>query len=74
MDKNKRIAHLALDSHVLAVAVKGSIEDWSSYIGAVKGENHCKEYMEVAENGTKLPRQIAEFLFPDFAERFTWRS
>jgi len=58
---------------VLVVAVKGAINDWAAYIGAVQGENHQLECKEVADNGTKLPREIAEILFPEFDE-LEWRS
>ena len=69
-----KISYKALDSHVLAVAVEGGIKDWAAYIGAVKGNNFDNEFHEVAENGTKLYRKIAELLFPDFAKEFTWRD
>jgi len=63
----------ALDRKVLAVAVKGSVNDWAAYIGAVQGDNHQRECEEVARNGSKLPRKVAEILFPEFAEQFSWR-
>jgi hypothetical protein len=69
-----RIRWIALDRRVLAVAVEGEVGDWAAYIGAVKGENHELEWRKVAEEGTKLPRRVAEILFPDFAEQFRWRE
>jgi len=63
----------ALDKQVLVVAVEGGIGDWACYIGAVAGKNHEREFMEVAKHGTKLPRQIAELLFPEW-ERYRWRE
>ncbi len=68
----KRLArapeYRALDIQVLAVAIKGVIDDWSAYIGAVRGENHEEEYNEVAHNGSKLPQEVAEILFPNWKE------
>jgi len=63
----------ALAPKVLAVAVEGSIKDWSAYIGTVKGNNHDSEAEEVARHGTKIQKEIAEFLFPNFAKEFKWR-
>ena len=63
---------IALDSRVIAVAVEGGIGDWSAYIGAVEGRNHDEEWEEVARHGTKLPREVAELLFPDF-KHLVWR-
>ena len=57
---------MALDSRVIAVAVEGSIGDWTAYIGAVQGKNHNEEWEEVAQRGTKLPKEVAQLLFPDF--------
>ena len=63
---------MALDSRVIAVAVEGGIGDWAAYIGAVEGKNHNEEWEEVARRGTKLPREVAERLFPDF-KHLIWR-
>ena len=65
--------YIALDRKVLAAAVEGAINDWAAYIGAVAGNNHMHEAEEVRRNGTKLPLEIAEYLFPYFAKRFKWR-
>jgi hypothetical protein len=64
----------ALDSRVIVVAVEGGVGDWSCYVGAVAGKNHEIEFMEVAKHGSKLPRRIAELLFPEWKERFAWRE
>jgi hypothetical protein len=64
---------IALDQKVLAVAsVNLDVGDWAVYIGAVPGENHDQEWIEVWKHGTKLSRQIAEILFPEF-KQFNWR-
>jgi len=68
-----RIEWRALDTHVLAVAVEGAVSDWAAYIGAVKGRDHGKEWKKVAETGTKLPKEIAEILFPGF-KHLRWRD
>jgi len=64
----------ALDSTVLAVATKGTVGDWTAYIRGVPGMCHEKEAEEVAQYGNKLPKKIAEMLFPDLAEEYTWRE
>jgi len=71
---SKRLEYVALDMRVLAVAVEGSVGDWTAYIGAVAGKNHAEEYLEVVQNGSKLYQPIAEILFPDFAKTLVWRD
>ena len=56
----------ALDIRVIVVAVEGHVDDWAAYIGAVQGDCHAEEWQDVAQNGSKLPKAIAEILFPDF--------
>jgi len=68
-----RTKYIVLDSKVLVVAVEGSIGDWAAYIGAVPGYNFDEEWQRVAENGTKLPKSIAEILFPLFKD-LKWRE
>jgi len=43
-----------------------------AYIDAVPGENHEREWMEVMREGSKLPKEVAEMLFPDFKD-LRWR-
>ncbi|MHA1286207.1 MAG: hypothetical protein ACTSPB_02265 [Candidatus Thorarchaeota archaeon] len=62
----KRTQYKALDTHVLVVAVEGGNNDWAAYAGAVPGESHKAEWREVALHGSKLPEEIARFLFPAF--------
>jgi len=69
----RKVAWKPLDKKVIAVAVEGGIGDWSAYIGAVEGKNHEEEWEEVKRNGTKLPRQVAEVLFPEFTH-LSWRE
>ena len=66
--------YLALDSRVLCVAVKGDIEDWSAYIGPCRGQDHVEEAQEVYRRGTKIPRWMAERLFPSMAKAYSWRA
>jgi hypothetical protein len=69
----EKVEWRALDRRVLAVAVEGLANDWAAYIGAVPGRNHSREWRKVAETGTKLPRAVAEVLFPDFKD-LRWRD
>lgn len=68
----KKIRYRRLDSKVIAVAVEGSVGDWAAYIGAVPGINHDEEWITVKEDGTKLPKTVAEAMFPEF-KTLTWR-
>jgi len=72
MEKETR--YTILDNHVIAVAVEGAIKDWSAYIGAIEGIYFDHEYEQVARTGSKLRREVAEVMFPDFAKKFTWRE
>ena len=66
--------YVALSMKVLAVAkANEGVGDWAAYIDAVPGYKHSEEYIDVLENGEKLPKDIAEKLFPDYAEKFVWR-
>lgn len=58
------LACRALARRVLAVAVSGSIGDWSAYIDAVPGAKHSDEMAQVARTGVKLDRKLAELIFP----------
>ena len=73
MNNGKQIRYVALDARVLAVAVEGSVKDWSAYIGAVDGHDHDVEFHEVRDNGAKLPYEVAKVIFPDFDKVFRWR-
>jgi len=69
----RQVRWTVLDKRVIAVAMEGSIRDWAAYIGAVPGNNHNEEWLSVYENGSKLPRKVAEVLFPDF-KCLEWRE
>jgi len=63
-----RQAWKALDQRVIVVAIEGHANDWAAYIGAVAGKNHQEEWKEVLAQGSKLSRELAEFLFPEFKD------
>ena len=69
----KKMEYIALDRRVLVVAVEGEVKDWAAYICAVEGTNHDREVESVYRHGTKISREIAEFLFPEWAKKFQWR-
>ncbi len=54
----------AMASRVLAVVVKGDVDDWAAYIAAVPGKDHEQEKTYVAGSGDKLDKRIAADLFP----------
>ena len=66
--------YTVLHSRVLAVAVKGAINDWAAYIGPVSGHDHMIEAEEVYRSGTKLPYLVAKVLFPSMDRAYRWRS
>jgi len=72
--KERKVDWKPLDRRVIAVAVEGYAGDWTAYIGAVAGENHEKEWRDVAEHGSKLRKEVAEAIFPHFAKQFVWRG
>ncbi len=71
----KIIGKHPLATNILCVATEGGALDWTAYIGVVQGTDHGKgEQESVARNGEKLPKNLATLLFPDIAERLTWRN
>lgn len=66
------MSYRPLSNHVIVVAVEGEVNDWAAYIDAVPGNNFSSEWQKVRDYGTKLPRQIAEVIFPDFKD-LRWR-
>ena len=46
-----------------------SVAEWSAYIGAVADKG---EWEKIRNHGSKLPRKVAEVLFP-FSETHRWR-
>jgi len=69
----RRVCYTPLASRVLVVAIEGGGGYWAAYVDAVNGENHELEWENVARHGTKLSREIAEIMFPEFAREFIWR-
>lgn len=66
----------ALHYKVMVVAVDRSHEHpdlWCAYIKDVPGDRHTDEIQEAAAHGDKLPRDIAEAIFPSFKGRpYAW--
>lgn len=61
-----REAFKALSRRVLIVVRPDSRGQWAAYIDAVPGINPEREKGDVAEQGTKLPKEVAVFFFPFF--------
>ena len=72
--RDRRREYKVLDVHVIAVASEGWVGDWAAYIGAVEGKNHEKEWQAVLSDGTKLDKDFAEVLFPEFATSLEYRE
>jgi hypothetical protein len=67
-------SYVALDRRVLAVALKGDVNDWACYIGPVNGDSHLREAEDVAHGGSKLNYWIAKGLFPWMDALYDWRD
>jgi hypothetical protein len=61
--QGRRIEVVPLDSKVLVVAAEGFVTDWAAYIGAVAGEDHDREWLDVLFHGNKLPERVAKAIF-----------
>ncbi len=66
--------YVPLASDVLAVAVKGTVNDWAVYIKAVPGECHEDEVQNVADNGAKISFELSKILFPHIVGKYIWRN
>ncbi len=64
--ENKKAQYKALASKVLVVAVEGDTKDWCAYADATPGVSHKDEWKKVALTGSKLPEDLARYLFPSF--------
>lgn len=62
---SKIIASKALSSSILVVAISRP-NGWCAYIKNVPGKNHHKEKKYVVMNGTKLEKELAEAMFPQY--------
>src|SRR5712691_7836197 len=62
------IEMMAIDKHVLLVAVERPDDTWKSYIGAVKGDDYYEEAPGVVANGSEIPFELAEVCFEDLAK------
>ena len=47
--------------------------DWRTYCGLTDAATD-DNWQAVLEHGSKGDRKLAEFLFPDFAKKYTWRN
>jgi hypothetical protein len=71
----KILEYVALASRVLVVAVKGEVkDDWAAYCDSVSGVSHEIEKYDVVRNGSKISKELAEFMFPEIAKVYKWRN
>lgn len=59
--------YIALHMNVVCVAITRVEGTWCAYCGPVDGWDHDQEWREVLASGDKLPRAVAEVMFPDYA-------
>lgn len=68
-------SYKALACKVIAVAsVNTDVGDWAVYVDAVPGIKHSDEWEAVARVGDKVSEGVAAALWPDLAEKYTYRS
>jgi hypothetical protein len=85
----QEIDYYILDRDVLAVAKTGAVGDWCAYVGSVYIEdgdvptdqpiNYKRLTQEeavriISKTGTRIRRDIAERMFPEFAKKYEWRA
>jgi len=63
-----------LHSKVMVVAKVGYNNDWAAYCGPVAGIKSEDEWQDVADNGDKIPKGIAELMFRHLAKIYTYRE
>lgn len=77
LKQGKKYQRYILARRVMAVAVYDEkVGDWAAYVDAVPGHRHEEEWQEVVDHGLKLPKRVAEVLFPALAanENLAWRD
>jgi len=77
LDPRKKHLKYALARRVMAVAsYDEEVGDWAAYIDAIPGHHHDEEWPLVLKSGLKLPKRVAEVLFPTLAENkdLKWRD
>lgn len=67
----KEYRYVALDTRILLVQVETIGIDWTCYIGTVPGIHHEREYMNVAEVGSKVSEELAKLYF---SSDLPWRN
>lgn len=63
-------AYTQLSSYVLVVLCRRE-DGWCAYVGAVRGDNHAREWQGVLSSGNKLKQEVAEaivkhYFYPGF--------
>lgn len=72
--KEPRIVYKVLSTYVMVVAKQGiALFDWAAYVFPVPGQSHDNEWYLWRNKGSKLRRDVAELMFPDFARKYQWR-
>lgn len=55
---------------ITVVAVEGGVQDWTAYHETPWTGS---DQFSIASNGDKLPQEVAEEIFPEWAKKFKWR-
>jgi len=77
MSPGKKHLKYALSRCVMAVAsYDEEVGDWAAYVDAIPGHDHDEEWKAILDHGMKLPKRIAEVIFPTLAEdeKLKWRD
>ena len=57
-----------LATRVLVIAVNRIEGTWNAYVDAVPGIDHDTEWEQVFHTGVKLPRDVADVIFPRYKD------
>lgn len=65
---------ITLAAGVIAVAsINKRVGDWTAYIGSIQ-HSAREEWEYVYKFGTKLSKELASVIFPNFADKYFWRD
>ena len=66
--------HHVNPTHVIIAKQGYGHKDWKAYQGTVPDPPSEADLIHVLQWGNKVRRSQAEELFPDFAEKYEWRT
>ena len=64
---------LFVSNGIYIVPVEGSCDDWAAYQSNEYTKRDGNTEDIIKSSGTKIAQSLAEELFPEYAEKYTWR-